>query len=146
MLMTFSPPPETTSTKTGDGIIDIPRVKISHRPPFPIVKFELKRGLSGSYPLPNDETEMARLDLVHHLQLLILRGQLCLTDLSDLIPTVHNDYPPNSSSDTPYRVLDLGTGTGSWALDFAEIHPCAHVTGTPPPHSILCGIRIEARS
>lgn len=72
---------------------------------------------------------MGRLDLVHHLQLLILRGQLCLTDLTDLIPTTPCDHLPQEPSHTPYRVLDCGTGTGMWALDFAEIHPSAHVTG-----------------
>jgi cyclopropane fatty-acyl-phospholipid synthase-like methyltransferase len=30
----------------------------------------------------------------------------------------------------PKRVLDLGTGTGIWAIDFADEHPSAEVIGT----------------
>ena len=31
---------------------------------------------------------------------------------------------------TPVKVLDLGTGTGIWAIDFADIFPSAEVIGT----------------
>jgi ubiquinone/menaquinone biosynthesis C-methylase UbiE len=30
---------------------------------------------------------------------------------------------------TPNRVLDLGTGTGIWCIDFADEHPEADVKG-----------------
>ncbi|TGZ78801.1 S-adenosyl-L-methionine-dependent methyltransferase [Ascodesmis nigricans] len=67
----------------------------------------------GSYILPNDEMEMERLELVHHQNLLLLRGSLCITPIEDV----------------PMKVLDCGTGTGIWALDFAESHPKADVVG-----------------
>lgn len=35
----------------------------------------------------------------------------------------------NPGADTAKRVLDLGTGTGIWALEFAEEHPAAEVIG-----------------
>ena len=33
-------------------------------------------------------------------------------------------------SGDPERVLDVGTGTGIWAIDFADMHPESKVTGT----------------
>ncbi|KAI5777239.1 S-adenosyl-L-methionine-dependent methyltransferase [Geopyxis carbonaria] len=67
----------------------------------------------GKYFLPNDEQEQDRLDLFHHVLLLCLRGKLHLAPL-----------------DKPQKILDLGTGTGIWALDMAETYPEAEVTGT----------------
>jgi SAM-dependent methyltransferase len=68
----------------------------------------------GRYPLPNDEEERNRLDLQHHLFLLTLKQKLflCPVDLR-----------------TTHRVLDLGTGTGIWALDFGAQNPHSHVLG-----------------
>ncbi|KAM3088535.1 hypothetical protein ACMFMG_000172 [Clarireedia jacksonii] len=69
---------------------------------------------SGKYILPNDDAEQERLDLQHHLFSLSFDGALHLAPLpSDL----HN-------------VLDIGTGTGLWATEFAEQYPSAHVIGT----------------
>lgn len=68
----------------------------------------------GEYPIPNDEKEQDRLDLLHHIWKLILNGELYAAPL-----------PPN-----PQRVLDFGTGTGIWAIDFADDHPSATVIGT----------------
>lgn len=69
---------------------------------------------SGSYLLPNDEIEQDRLDLLHHLFLMMLDGQLYMS--------------PTTS--TPQRVLDIGTGTGIWALDFGDENPGSEVVGT----------------
>lgn len=30
----------------------------------------------------------------------------------------------------PQRILDVGTGTGIWAIDMADQHPSAEITGT----------------
>lgn len=68
----------------------------------------------GKYVLPNDEAEQDRLDLHHHVFRLILGGRLYRAPIS---PHVQ-------------RVLDYGTGTGIWAMDFADEHPSAFVTGT----------------
>ncbi|QDS75617.1 hypothetical protein FKW77_006625 [Venturia effusa] len=69
----------------------------------------------GTYILPNDETEQDRLDLHHHIFRLILRGALFRA--------------PVNPKDV-HRALDFGTGTGIWAIDFADDAPNAHVIGT----------------
>ena len=55
--------------------------------------------------MPNDENEQERLDMFHHIFLLFLDGRLYTAPL-ETIPI--------------RRVLDAGTGTGIWAMDFAE--------------------------
>jgi methylase of polypeptide subunit release factors len=44
------------------------------------------------------------MDLVHHVYSILLDGKLHLAPIDDNLQ----------------RVLDLGTGTGIWAIDFAE--------------------------
>ncbi len=63
--------------------------------------------------IPNDEKEQNRLDLRHHLSTLIFNGKLF-----------------NAPIKNPSRVLDGGTGTGIWAIEFADEFPSAHVIGT----------------
>ncbi|EXJ77926.1 hypothetical protein A1O3_09085 [Capronia epimyces CBS 606.96] len=69
---------------------------------------------SGTYWGPNDDQANNNLDLFHHIFNLTLKGQLTLAPIGD----------------TPQRVLDLGTGTGIWAMDFADRYPSATVVGT----------------
>ncbi|KAK8018338.1 S-adenosyl-L-methionine-dependent methyltransferase [Apiospora marii] len=67
----------------------------------------------GKYFLPNDAAEQDRLDLQHQAFKTLLGDKLCLAPIKE-----------------PRRVLDLGTGTGIWAIDFAREHPKSHVIGT----------------
>ncbi|KAJ5355250.1 uncharacterized protein N7496_012462 [Penicillium cataractarum] len=68
----------------------------------------------GNYVLPNDEQEQDRQDLLHHVRNLVLNGALFRAPLE---PSIQ-------------RALDIGTGTGIWAIDFADSYPSAEVIGT----------------
>ncbi|KAI8281196.1 hypothetical protein K4K60_004385 [Colletotrichum sp. SAR11_57] len=58
----------------------------------------------GKYILPND---------VHQLWLLTWDDKLCMSPMQD----------------NAKRVLDIGTGTGIWAMEYADLHPETMVTG-----------------
>lgn len=67
----------------------------------------------GRYWMPNDKIEQERLDLQHAVFMMLLKGKLGLAPINN-----------------PQAVLDLGTGTGIWAIDFALQYPSADVLGT----------------
>ncbi|KMU79608.1 methyltransferase [Coccidioides immitis RMSCC 3703] len=67
----------------------------------------------GKYLGPNDDKEADRLDTIHELMLETFNRKLF--------------FAPIGTS--PQQVLDIGTGTGIWAVDFAEKFPDAEVTG-----------------
>ncbi|GME46011.1 S-adenosyl-L-methionine-dependent methyltransferase [Neofusicoccum parvum] len=104
-------------------------------------KYELGRRYhafkDGKYHLPNDEREISRLELQHRIWYLTLNGRLFLSPLSlspPSTPTHHPSTSPPTSTTTfhpqTFEVLDIGTGAGNWAIDFASAHPNAQVTGT----------------
>ncbi|KAG7106688.1 Secondary metabolism regulator LAE1 like protein [Verticillium longisporum] len=63
---------------------------------------------------PNDDRAQEGLDIHHHACFLLLGHKLHLAPLQEGIQ----------------KVLDIGTGTGIWAIDFADEFPGAEVIGT----------------
>ncbi|KAK8112809.1 hypothetical protein PG984_013335, partial [Apiospora sp. TS-2023a] len=68
----------------------------------------------GKYFLPNDAAEQDRLDLQHAMLMMATGGKLAHA------PMDHD----------PEYVMDVATGTGIWAIQFAQEHPGSHVIGT----------------
>ncbi len=70
------------------------------------------------YFLPKDDQEVNRLDFQHYLFRFALKGNYA------------------APVDSPANILDVGTGTGRWAMEMAALFPTANVIGldvVPPP-------------
>ena len=72
---------------------------------------------SGSYFHPNDTRALSQLEIFHAIFRLVLDGELFLSPIKPLLQV------PGT------KVLDLGTGSGCWAIDLAEEYPDAEVLG-----------------
>ncbi|TEA18275.1 Secondary metabolism regulator LAE1 [Colletotrichum sidae] len=66
----------------------------------------------GKYVFPNDDAEQEREDMKHAMVVTLCGGAL------------HSALLKN-----PHKVLDIGTGTGIWAIDMGDEYPEADVTG-----------------
>lgn len=67
---------------------------------------------SGQYYIPNDSSEIDRIEVKYHAVRLALHDTLYFAPIQD-----------------PQTVLDVGTGTGLWCIDFADAHPSCTVKG-----------------
>jgi SAM-dependent methyltransferase len=63
--------------------------------------------------MPNDEDEQTRLQMLHGVYLYLFHGELTTVPL-------HN----------PKKILDIGTGTGEWAMAMGDKYPDAEIIGT----------------
>lgn len=75
--------------------------------------YHSERG-NAQYWGSNDERQNESMDINHHVLTLCLGGKLYLAPLSKDIK----------------KVLDIGTGTGIWAIDFADEFPNTTIIGT----------------
>lgn len=71
--------------------------------------------------LPSDEVEWARLDKQHSAFLIALGG---LYPCPEVVEAVLDPAGPQ-----PKRILDVGCGTGSWAIEMAQRFPHCAVKG-----------------
>lgn len=69
---------------------------------------------AGKYHFPNDGGEQERMDIHYHAVRLAMGNKLFHAPLADKEPTA---------------ILDVGTGTGIWAVDASDEFPNAQVTG-----------------
>lgn len=89
-----------------------------------IYKFRVQNGRTyhsyradeANYNFPNDESELERLDLQHSIMIMMQGNELY-------------KCPAGKDGKPLRRVLDVGTGTGIWALEVAEEHPETSVVG-----------------
>ncbi|KAF3811893.1 Secondary metabolism regulator LAE1 [Colletotrichum gloeosporioides] len=68
----------------------------------------------GAYYGPNDEAELDRLDFLSDFLIKVMEGKL---------------YHAPIDSNRVHRILDIGTGTGIWAVQIADEFPNAEVIG-----------------
>ncbi|KAI8257147.1 Secondary metabolism regulator LAE1 [Colletotrichum sp. SAR11_239] len=68
--------------------------------------------MEGRYLLPNDEPEQDREDMKHAMCVNVMDGKLHSAPLEN-----------------PQKIVDIGTGTGIWAIDIGDEYPEADVLG-----------------
>ncbi|KAG6071169.1 hypothetical protein E4U16_006306, partial [Claviceps sp. LM84 group G4] len=70
---------------------------------------------ANNYHVPNDDQQIESEELCHHFTTMLFDDQLFLAPLE---------------KNKIHRVLDVGTGSGIWAIEFADRFPNASVIGT----------------
>lgn len=68
----------------------------------------------GRYNFPNDEAEQDREDMKHACVKMLCQNKLAFAPIDQV--NLHN-------------ALDIGTGTGIWAIEFGDLFPSANVMG-----------------
>jgi tRNA G46 methylase TrmB len=69
-----------------------------------------------AYHFPNDRPENERMEQQYELLKLVMDGRL--------------HFAPFSRTNPPRKVLDIATGTGTWAIEMGDRYPEAEIIGT----------------
>jgi hypothetical protein len=79
----------------------------------------------ASYIFPDDEKELERLQVIHHCMRRFLHRNI-------IVPISNNpDLIGNFAFNIKMLIIvDIGTGSGLWAIDVADDYPNARVIGT----------------
>ncbi|CAI7610608.1 unnamed protein product [Penicillium manginii] len=73
-----------------------------------------RRYCDTTYFMPNDETELTRLNILHQIYLILLDGHLTTA-------------PFRTNALSAPRILDIGTGPGDWAIEMSAEFPNAEI-------------------
>ncbi|KAI9163986.1 Secondary metabolism regulator LAE1 [Paramyrothecium foliicola] len=85
---------------------------------------------SGRLLSPNDESEARRMALQHELFKLCLGGAL----VSAKLPLANT---ANTNGHHTFDILDVGTGSGLWAIEMAQTYPQVRILGTDLSSALL---------
>ncbi|ORY71014.1 S-adenosyl-L-methionine-dependent methyltransferase [Pseudomassariella vexata] len=116
---TLTIPEELLRTRTGTSVVEEGSILDASGRTYHSYK-------EGKYFLPNDTAEQDRLDFQHAAIALLLNNRLAWAPMTNV----------------PNYVMDVATGTGIWAIDFADLNPTSYVVGTDlskiqPPNAPL---------
>ncbi|KAF3204979.1 hypothetical protein TWF191_001974 [Orbilia oligospora] len=114
-ILPLSPTLTSTSTVTATGAIPLaakkePQKYFMGRPVHPNYHYKKNRRYAGDesipYPLPCDQQEVNRQNLIHHI-------------FNEVFGTIHAAEFPRFE-DIPSKVLDVGCGSGLWIASMSD--------------------------
>ncbi|KAI1384779.1 S-adenosyl-L-methionine-dependent methyltransferase [Hypoxylon trugodes] len=112
---------EDSYSSESDSAVGVDSVSSSNSITASIMEYRNIKGRTyhsakheSKYFTPNDEQQMESQDITHHYLTVMLDDRLFLAPVPDNVK----------------RVLDVGTGTGIWAIDMGDKYPDAEVIGT----------------
>ncbi|KAF4498432.1 hypothetical protein FAGAP_5392 [Fusarium agapanthi] len=113
------------------GMPTLPSGPIRQCPQRHILEYRRSQGrtyhsdkFTANYFFPNDDQQVESMDLTHHYLTLLLDGELFLA------PIKIDSMQVRCSRKIPKLFENVGTGSGIWAIEFADRYPNKEVVGT----------------